>query len=297
MASPLWSVILAAGRGSRLASVTGGVPKQFWSPHGERTLLEETVDRLSPLTSPARMVTVIDRSHQRYVDSFAGRTRLGHVVRQPADRGTAAGVMIGLVEVLARDAEAVVLVTPSDHGVARPREFRTGVGRAAELIALGRADVVLLAVEPTTPVGDYGWIVPLPTRKQPAPDCHRVAGFVEKPPLDLAQRLFMLGAFWSTMIVVARAAALLDLYRRHLPALFDLGQIALEVDPGEREALLVLLYRDLTPADFSRDLIASSAGLLVYVWPSFMGWTDLGTPHRLETWLKRQQGDSAASVA
>src|SRR5690348_5704087 len=99
----LWSIVLAAGRGTRLSSLTGGVPKQFWSPRGDRSLLEETLARVSPLVPRDRVVTVVDRSHRRYVALLEARAAVGPVAYQPGDLGTAAGVLFGLHEVARRD--------------------------------------------------------------------------------------------------------------------------------------------------------------------------------------------------
>ena len=128
-----WSLILAAGRGRRLASVTGGLPKQFWAPRGERTLLEHTVDRIADLSPQARIVTVVDRSQRRYAEAINSRTPIGRLAYQAGDRGTAAGVLRGLVEVTA-DPDALVVLTPSDHGVAQPGVFRQGLRDAAGYI-------------------------------------------------------------------------------------------------------------------------------------------------------------------
>ena len=60
----------------------------------------------------------------------------------------------------------------------------------------------------------------------------------------------------------------------------------------DRAAFLDEQYPALPVADFSRDLLARASGLQAYVWPATIGWTDLGTPERLGTWLadRAQEG-------
>lgn len=53
MMEDLWSVVLAAGQGRRLAAVTRGTPKQFWRADDRPSLLEETFERLAPLRLPS----------------------------------------------------------------------------------------------------------------------------------------------------------------------------------------------------------------------------------------------------
>lgn len=283
LARERWSIVLAAGSGRRLAGVTGGVPKQFWSADGSRTLLDETLDRVARVVPASRTVIVVDRTHAPFVRALAdgGAHRL---VYQPRDRGTAAGVLLGLTEVTAVEPDAVVLVTPSDHGIAKVGYFVSGIRQVAAHVEAGVCEVVLFGVAPSAPEGDYGWITPADPRGGVAQGMGQVASFVEKPPAHVAGRLWAGGAVWNTMVLVARASALLALYRRHLPPLADVFCRARDLSASDRLAYLSARYDDLTAADFSRDLLGRATGLSVHTWPASMGWSDLGTPERLARW-------------
>ena len=287
----IWNVVLAAGAGRRLASVTGGVPKQFWRGAGNLSLLEQTLHRFEPLAPRSRTVVVVDRSHADYVRGLPARG--GEVLLQPSDCGTAAGVMLGLLPVLEADPEGVTVVTPADHGVADQRRFQQSVREAAEHVRL-RNRAVLFGVEPASPNTDYGWISLLPdgAGRQFRP----VDGFVEKPSADVANGLFVTGAVWNTMVVVVRARVLHEMCCAHVPALASVFDAALRMPRGLRRAYLDAVYRDLTRFDFSRDVLGHAPGLLARVWPSSLGWSDLGTPDRLLEW-QRRFGRSAAAPA
>jgi mannose-1-phosphate guanylyltransferase len=111
-----------------------------------------------------------------------------------------------------------------------------------------------------------------------------VSSFVEKPDPETAQELFGGNAVWNTMVLAARAAVLFQLFERHVPALAAVFAEALTRPAVERQAFLRERYRDLAPVDFSRDVLGRAGGLLVHTWPASMGWSDLGTPERLEEW-------------
>lgn len=64
---------------------------------------------------------------------------------QPADRGTAAGVLFGLLPVLAADPDGTVLLTPSDHGIGNPTTFRRGI---SEAITRARASGGIVLLRP-----------------------------------------------------------------------------------------------------------------------------------------------------
>ena len=63
--------------------------------------------------------------------------------------------------------------------------------------------------------------------------------------------------------------------------------------PGElREAFLADRYPGLPHTDLSRDVLTPARGLSLYVWPESLGWTDLGTPDRLDLWLRSRGAKS-----
>jgi mannose-1-phosphate guanylyltransferase len=281
MRSPLWTLVLAAGAGRRLAPITGRVPKQFWRPDGRASLLDDTLARLARLTPAARTVTVVDRSHRPYVEAVARPARLGHVVYQPSDQGTAAGVRLGLLHAGA-DPDATIVMTPSDHGIARPALFHAGLALAIDDVRRGRSEMVAFGVEADRPERDYGWITP--ARSEDGRRLASVAAFVEKPEAAMAARLFASGALWNTMVLVTRAGTLADRFRRHLPDLSNVFDIASQLPAAERDAFLDRAYAALPRYDFSRDLLAAVDGLSLVVWPNAMGWSDLGTPDRLAEW-------------
>jgi len=274
----LWSIVLAAGSGRRLVTVTGGVPKQFWCPPGGVSLLEATLQRVAPLTAPERTIVIVDESHRAFAAPYAaddGRV----MVYQPLDRGTAAGVLMALVPVLSADPHGLVVLTPSDHSVQHEEGFRQGVRQAAARAAK-QNDVILFGVQPTHATEDYGWIVPAGGIS----DLRSVKTFIEKPSADVAGHLLTVGALWNTMVVVARASTLRALFVAHLPDLANVFNAAAALPEHERHTFLADIYPALQPRDFSRDLLERARGLKVYTWPEALGWSDLGTPARLRRW-------------
>lgn len=277
----LWSIVLAAGSGRRLAGVTGGVPKQFWRPKGGTSLLDVTLGRVAPLSVPEHTVVIVDLSHRQHVLTLSPG-RAGVVLFQPSDRGTATGVLLALTPVLDADPEAVVLLTPSDHGVRNEDRFRRGVLEAVRRVRRHN-DVVLFGAEPTQANDDYGWIVPGSKRRLTG--LRSVRQFVEKPASTEAERLLACGGVWNTMVVVARASTLRRLFAEHLNELARVFDAALRMPSPERDDFFSGVYPSLGSWDFSRDVLTPARDLLVYTWPRTVGWSDLGTPERFYGWL------------
>jgi mannose-1-phosphate guanylyltransferase len=276
--SRIWNVILAAGDGTRLAPLVRRLhgddrPKQFAVLEGQRSLLQETVRRMSVVSE--RSVVVVAERHLTLA-----RRQLGpgvELVGQPRNAGTGPGILLPLCRVLRQDPDAMVVISPSDHHFRRPGRFTAAIARAVRASEAAPAGICMLAVEAERPATDLGWIVP----GQPlTAGGNAVRRFVEKPELAQARALLEGGALWNTFVMVGSAARFWELATRSLPEQVRLMRVYLEAGgPGERQAL-ARIYDQLAPADFSRDVLARAVGLAV-VAVDRSGWSDWGTPERL----------------
>jgi mannose-1-phosphate guanylyltransferase len=287
----LWAVVLAAGEGSRMAPLTRALyghelPKQFAALDGEKTLLQRTMDRIAPITPPERTVVVVSTAHEQLA-----RTQLQdypgvEIVTQPMNIGTGPGILLPLSHVLARDPRADVAVYPSDHHVRRTEPFCEAVSRAVRIAALSEGGVALLGAAAERPAVDLGWIVRgnrLGGQLDRAWEVHR---FVEKPPEPLAMLLLGTGGLWNTMVIAGKGRAIFELGRRYIPEqtrAFD-GYLKQVGQPNEQQARDIL-YRQMMPADFSREVLQVARGLAVVPLID-SGWFDCGTPERLFAWLR-----------
>ncbi|HEX5217815.1 MAG TPA: sugar phosphate nucleotidyltransferase [Vicinamibacterales bacterium] len=286
MTSHLWTVILAAGAGRRLTSVTGTVPKQFWRSGLAPSLLEMTIDRFAPLAPPEHTLVVVDRSHVSHVQTHPGLETAARILYQPLDRGTAAGVLYAILPVLASDPDAIVVLSPSDHGVNDEAQFRSGILEAARHVRV-RGGVVLFGVEAEDDRDDYGWIVQGARVGSTSPRLRRVVHFEEKPTPVRAASLRASGAIWNTMVLVARVRDLFALFERATPELAQVFEDAAGLSTADRAHFLAAVYSGLPTFDFSHHVLGSVTDLIAYEWPASLGWSDLGTPARLEHWRAR----------
>jgi mannose-1-phosphate guanylyltransferase len=274
-----WAVILAAGDGTRLASLTRLLhgeprPKQFAEILSGRSLLQMTVERVAALIPPERMVVVASAPFEALARRQLADWQGIELVAQPANRGTAPGILLPLTHVQARDPGARALIFPSDHYLERAGRFLAAARRAAAAPA-GR--LALVGAVATSAEQQYGWIVPDPVAA-PLP---RVLRFVEKPDAPTAMRLWRSGALWNTFVVAGALASFWSLARRHLPTytpLFAAYGAAL----GRRSAadLLQRMYAAMPEGNFSRAVLEQSGELLV-ARASDSGWCDWGTPERV----------------
>jgi mannose-1-phosphate guanylyltransferase len=282
-----WAIILAAGEGSRLRSITTDalgrtIPKQFCSLEGGRTLFGDALARANSITSPERVVTIVASEHEELWQSEVCGIPTRNVIVQPRNRGTAAGILFPLAAVMARDPRARIAVFPSDHCVEKEPILQSAILDALASMGPDSPDVILLGITPDQAVSDYGWILPRPFPSRPL----HVERFVEKPPRRVADRLLIAGALWNSFVFVARGATLMDLYARRLPGLLAAFQRSCHTGAPARSGTIERLYEGLEVQDFSRDVLEGSERSLRVLQVPRCGWTDLGTPERVEECLR-----------
>jgi len=292
------AIVLAAGRGRRLEGFTGEregqpIPKQFARFGRRRSLLQRTLQRIEQLALVSRTHVVVDATQVPMAQRELHESDRMHLVVQPANRGTAAGVMLPLSCVMRENPDSTVLMTPSDHAVEDDGLYRRGIFKAFSAIASDGKGIVLFGVRAGEPRTDYGWIVP---GRALGGGLREVDRFVEKPSPAQARQLYSEGGLWSTMVVAARARDLWDLICGAAPALGKVFAAANRMAEASGERFRRHEYESLPELDFSRDVLGAARHVAVLSWPSRMGWSDLGTPERLHEWLE-QLGARSDGVA
>ena len=285
----VWAVVLAGGQGIRLRELTRHVygddrPKQYAVLTGSKSLLRQTLDRVSRLVPRQRIVVVTMTGHSAYVTAeLKHEAPTPHVLEQPRDRGTAAAVLLAAHWILARDPAAVMVVLPSDHFVGEDEPFMGHVGDVLGFLDRQGDRIVLLGAEPSEPETDYGWIElgePLPG-SGPS-QLYRVRHFREKPSQAMAEELYRAGALWNTFVFASRATVLVEAGSDCLPALHERLVRLSKFLGTEHERWAIRQAYELSPrANFSQAVLERCPRKLAVVRLSAVSWRDLGTPRRV----------------
>ena len=293
--SRLWVVVPAGGEGRRLAASTRDsagrpVPKQFFEFERNGSLLKHALDRAARLTKPERIIAVVQEAHRRWWEVELSDLNDRNIVVQTTNRGTAVALLHALHRALERDRDPYLLVMPSDHEVQNELAWHRTLHRAVSRAGEWPDQLILVGMEPQADP-DFGWLL-LGDR---APDgTYPVGAFVEKPGAREAAKLVRRGALCSTFAFASSGAALLALFNRHAPDLvaqYAQSRARSDASPAGREDD----FAALPFCDFSRDLLERAPGDVRVVSADPCGWTDLGTPFRLERWLRRRGGPNAAT--
>ena len=288
-----WALVLAAGEGSRLRSLTTAasgtaIPKQFCSLYEGPSLLHEALHRARAVAPDAHTCAVVAEQHRKWWKSTLESLPGGNVIVQPQNRGTANGILLPLLHILARDPTAQIVLLPSDHHVRQEAVLAGALRRAVEQLDWRLDECLLLGLEPHEPDPELGYIVPGSSDGRGA---LTVARFVEKPSIAQACELIRSGGLFNVFMVASTGQALLALLRRRIPQIVDAMQAAVQRDreSGSAGQAVAGLYRKLPIIDFSRDIVPGQESALGTLPAPPCGWSDLGTPKRVAEALKAAQ--------
>jgi mannose-1-phosphate guanylyltransferase len=289
-ASNTWAVVLAGGDGTRLREITTTadgevIPKQFCSLKGETCLLEDAIKRALSVATLQHVCSVVADQHRRWWSSALKSVPAQNIFVQPENRGTAHGILIALLQIERRAPQSVVVLLPADHYLTdettMARSLRTAANLAADNIGL----VYLLGAEPDSADPELGYIVPSEYRRDAAAG---VVRFAEKPTAEKARELMREGALWNTFILAGTVRALLNLFEGKFVATMKAMRHALELPQSALigPVAMELLYAGLDSYDFSRDVLERHEQNLQVLRVPNCGWTDLGTPRRVEETIR-----------
>ena len=216
MKANCYSVIIAGGKGTRFWPLSRSQrPKQLLKILSPKSLIEETADRVLPLTGRSQTLVVTIAEQLAPLRKELSRLPKDNFLAEPMGRNTAPCIGLAALEVLRRDREGIMIVLPADHWVADANAFRRTLKKAVEL-AVNHDRLVTIGIRPAYPETGYGYILKS-QRLSGKAGGYRVKKFREKPKLALAQRLIRQGSLWNSGIFVWRAATLLDLMKRYQP--------------------------------------------------------------------------------
>jgi mannose-1-phosphate guanylyltransferase len=296
-----WALVLAAGQGSRLATLTTvpsgvTVPKQFCSLHDGPSLLDEALSRAEAVTSSRHICSIVAAQHRCWWATALSALLAENVIVQPHNRGTAHGLLLPLLSILERDPNAQLVILPSDHHVCDEDILSQSLRRAVEQLSWRHDEILLLGMIPEEADPQLGYIVPSASDGRGAFTVHH---FTEKPSSEQAQALIARGALWNAFTVVCTGQALLALFKRRIPDVVQAMRSALRQDRNTNGAAraVAALYERLPDRDFSRDVLQGQESQLRVLPVPSCGWSDLGTPERVAEALGRASWHEAGRLS
>jgi mannose-1-phosphate guanylyltransferase/mannose-1-phosphate guanylyltransferase/mannose-6-phosphate isomerase len=248
------------------------MPKQMLALTADETMLQLTAGRALGERYAAPIVVAnarhADLVEQQLADAGATPQAL---ILEPIGRNTAPA--IALAAIAAGGGGDALLVMPSDHVIGDVAAFHAAIEAAMPLVTQGW--LVTFGIAPDAPETGYGWIQ---IGDELQPGVHRVARFVEKPPLDKAQSMLASGDHaWNGGIFLFLADAYLEALAQFAPGILVTTREAMEQARVEGTRIYPDAVAFAASPDDSIDYAVMEKADRVAVVPVAMGWNDVGS--------------------
>jgi mannose-1-phosphate guanylyltransferase len=283
-------VILAGGSGTRFWPRSRKArAKQVLALDGERTMIQQTVDRLAPLVNPADVWIITNSLLNDLIAEQLPDVPRDHILSEPAARNTAPACALAAFLLEKTEPETVIGIFPSDHVVKNKARFAEVI-RAGVALAANGGKIVVLGVPPTRAETGYGYIelgAKAETSRVPRGEIavRRVKRFTEKPSAALAEQFVASGNYaWNAGIFLWSARTLANAIREYCPAMSPLLERIAEarrVSKAEFDRVFAEVYPlceniSIDYAVLEPRSAKGEAGAEIYCLPGDFDWNDLG---------------------
>jgi len=262
-----WAVVLAGGVGSRFWPMsTPARPKQLLPLVTGKPLLVDAIDRLAPIVDPAHTLVLTNASLVKPIRALLPPVPRENIIAEPKPAGTAAALTWAALTIERRDGkDATMISIHADWAIGDDAEFRE-VLLEGEKVARTTHTLVTVGIVPTRADQGFGYIQPShPDRQGGSP----VKRFVEKPDLDLAEKLRGEGYLWNSGIFVWTVGDFLAQVRQHARELQKALSLDADADASE-------FFGSVTkPISIDSSVLERSKNVTVLA--GKFGWDDVGT--------------------
>jgi len=279
-----YAVIMAGGRGERFWPLSRQArPKQLLPIISEKTMLEETLDRILPLVPLDHVVVVTDNELKEAILQNVPLLGPDNIIAEPHGKNTCIAIALAAVELKKRDPEAVMIVLSSDHLVKPAEKLLEILGEGVRIARQGEY-LVTIGINPTRPETDYGYIETGPQfASEKGIHSYQVAAFKEKPDRIMAQQYYHdRRHLWNSGIFVWSAESILNSIGRSRPELREaLEGYAPHIGTADQQAVLEKLYQETDSISIDVAVLESADNVVVI--KADLKWDDVGS------WLALQR--------
>jgi mannose-1-phosphate guanylyltransferase len=289
-----YCIIMAGGIGSRFWPMsTPNKPKQFLDVLGiGKSLLQMTFERLTKIAPETQIYIMTNAGYVDLVKEQLPNIDASQILTEPMRKNTAPCIAYAASKIKSMNADATLIVAPSDHLILKEDKF-TEIVQIAIATANKNARLVTLGIKPTRPDTGYGYIEFVNQGDILGGQVREVKNFTEKPDKEVAELFLKSGNYyWNSGIFVWKADTILNALQKFKPELRALFSEENGFYNTDKEQASVNHCFEVCE-DISIDFAVMENAKNVDVVLANFDWSDLGTWGSLYTHLEKDYNGNA----
>jgi mannose-1-phosphate guanylyltransferase len=273
------AVILAGGIGTRLWPLSRkDKPKQFHNITDEKTMLEQTYERVKFLGEDNIYIATNKDFFEEILVQLP-QVRSENIILEPALRDTATCIGFAATLLSLKDENEVMAVIYADHLIKDDEEFIQKL-KAAEKVAKKEKTLNIIEVKARYPNVNLGYVKVGGTIDQiDGVEILEFIKFTEKPDLKKAKKFIESGDYlWNTGMYVWKIDTILEKYKKHLPDTYKkLMNIKESIGKSNEEEVIYKNYSACEKISIDYAIMEKADPKEVRIIPADFGWSDVGT--------------------
>ena len=289
-----YAVILAGGIGERLwPKSRTTMPKHLQPIVGDKTMFQQTVDRIRGLVDMDRVYVVTSREQKDIILSQVSDIVPDQVIAEPFGRNTAAAIGVAAAIIHARDPEAVMMSLHSDHHIKNVQAFQKVLGDCCTAAKASGA-LATIGITPTYPNTGYGYIHRMFRLSFPLETVfHQVGSFKEKPDAETAREYMSSGEYyWNSGMFIWTTSVILEEINRNMPTLGQgCEKIAKAFGTPEFDKTMKDVYECLESIPIDTGIMERAENVIMA--ESTFDWDDVGSWVSIEAHVEKDPQGNA----
>ncbi|MFZ5980067.1 MAG: mannose-1-phosphate guanylyltransferase [Candidatus Zixiibacteriota bacterium] len=277
-----YSVIIAGGKGERFWPLSRqDRPKQFLKLTSDRTMIEETIERVRPLVPMENVRIVTGARMEKLILESVKNIKHENIMTEPFGRNTCLAIGLAAIHLVNEDPHAVMLVLSADHLV-NPQEKLLKILEDGAAIASKEDCLITIGIVPNRPETAYGYIKMGDLYKNENDSVvYRVSAFTEKPKLVVAQEYYFSRKYlWNSGMFIWSARAILNAIKEYQPEMgAHLEDYARVIGTDKESQAREDLYKKTNSISIDYAVLESAQNVLTIkaniVWDDIGSWTAL----------------------
>jgi mannose-1-phosphate guanylyltransferase len=286
-------VILAGGKGERFWPLSRTLhPKQLLQITSDKTMLEETIDRISDLIPIKNTFVITGTNIRELLMKNIPSLKEENLIAEPESKNTCLAIGVAAVHIKKQDPEATMVVLSSDHHIKSPKELIRVLKVAMDEANKGEY-LITLGIVPTRPETAYGYIELADLfNTYEEISVYKINQFKEKPDRITAQEYYYdRKHLWNSGIFVWKISTILKVLNKYMPELYQkLEDYSKEIGKKTQEEAAKKLYQEAENISIDCGVLEKADNVLTV--KADLEWDDVGSWLALERIKERDRNNN-----